>query len=99
MRSQEDYAMDAVRYTGTGIGMLGMAGITLLQALNNKSLVIVAEICMPFELGAAGIYGRLAVKSARAATHSPIPGWHETPLAADPLPDTKTLAAQIGLEG
>jgi hypothetical protein len=80
-------------------GMLCMAGITLLQAVHNKSLVIVAETCMPFELGAAAIYGRLALKNAQAAFHEPIPGCNNPPLTPEPMPNPGTFARQIGLEG
>lgn len=99
MPSPEYHANNFVRNGTMALGIVGMAGITLLQALNNKSLVIVAETMMPIELGAATIYGRLAVKSAQAMLDQPIPGQHAPRLVAEPIPDTRTLARQIGLEG
>ena len=99
-RHSPEYHVDrAVRNGSTSVGMLMMAGITLLQALHNKNLVIVAETCMPFELGAAGIYGSFAVRNARAALEQPVPGMHEARLIAEPTPDTQTLAKMIGLGG
>ncbi|HZL07654.1 MAG TPA: hypothetical protein VFC50_00480 [Candidatus Dormibacteraeota bacterium] len=67
--------------------------------MSNKNLVIVAEVCMPLELGLAGIYGGLSVKNVRAAIEEPIPGMHETSLTPEPIPDTGALAQQIGLAG
>ena len=97
--SPEYYADRAIRYAGTTAGMAMMSGLTLVQALANKNLVIVAEICEPFELTATGLFGRLAIKNAREAVHQPIPGCNEPPLVAEPTPDTQTLAQQIGLAG
>lgn len=99
MPTPEYHATNFVRHGTTALGMVGMAGITLLQALNHKSLVIVAETMMPLELGAAAVYGRFAVKSAQAMLDQPILGQHAPGLVAEPTPDTKMLARQIGLEG
>lgn len=99
MPTREDYALNCARDTSATIGMLGMAGITLLQALNNKSLVIVAEVCMPAELGIAGVFGKLAINNAKALRHTPLPGMHEPRLLPEKIPDTQALARQIGLDG
>jgi len=98
-RSRERHYRDFMNYSTGMLGMLGMAGITLLQALDNKSLVIVAKTCMPLELGAAGIYGRLALKNVRAVADEPIPGQNAPRLTPAVMPNTSTLAQQIGLEG
>jgi len=97
--TREEHELDLTRYTGSTIAMLGMAGITLLQALHNKSLVIVAEICMPAELGVAGIFGKLALNHARALMHQPVPGMYEPALRPEKPPATQVLARQIGLDG
>ena len=99
MPSREDYALNFARDAAATISVLGMAGITLLQALHNKSLVIVAEIGMPAELGVASVFGRLAINNARAFLHEPIPGMYEPSLVPEKIPDTQTLARQIGLGG
>jgi hypothetical protein len=97
--TREEHELNLARYTSSTLGMLGMASITLLQALHNKNLVIVAEICMPAELGAAGVFGKLALNNARALINQPVPGMYEPTLRPEEVPDTQMLAKQIGLDG
>jgi len=97
--TREEQELNLARYTSATLGMLGMAAITLLQALHNKNLVIVAEICMPAELGVAGVFGKLALNNASALISQPVPGMYEPTLRPEKTPDTQMLAKQIGLDG